>query len=65
MVFQNGSQIYLGNDNCIRSIQIWVGVCIGSYRMMSFCDDLWSDLRCRSLISSGIRTLRRVSAPSS
>ena len=39
MGFRNGSQICLGNDNCIQSNQIWVDVCIDSYRMMSFCDD--------------------------
>ena len=43
MGFQNGSQICLGNDNCIRSIQIWVNVCTVLGRMMSFCDDLWSE----------------------
>ena len=43
MGFRNGSQICLGNDNCIQSIRIWVNVCTGSGRMMSFCDDLWSE----------------------
>ena len=43
MGFQNGSQIYLGNDNYARSIQIWVDVCTASGCMMSFCDDLWSE----------------------
>ena len=36
MGFRNGSQICLGNDNCIQSNRIWISVCIGSYRMMSF-----------------------------
>ena len=36
MGFRNGSQICLGNDNCIRSIQTWVSVCIVLDRMMSF-----------------------------
>ena len=43
MGFWNGSQIYLGNDSCIRSIRIWVGVCIISGRITSFGDDLWSE----------------------
>ena len=36
MGFRNGSQIYLGNDNCIRSNRIWVDVYTDSSRMMSF-----------------------------
>ena len=36
MGFRNGSQICLGNDNCIQSIRTWVSVCIVSGRMMSF-----------------------------
>ena len=36
MGFRNGSQICLGNDNCIRSTQIWAGVCTDLGRMMSF-----------------------------
>ena len=43
MGFRNGSQIYLGNGNCIQSNRIWVDVCIGSDHMMPFCDDLWSE----------------------
>ena len=43
MGFRNGSQICLGNGNCIQNNQIWVGVCIGSDHMMQFCDDLWSE----------------------
>ena len=43
MGFRNGSQICLGNGNCIRNNQIWVGVCIGSDHMMPFGDDLWSE----------------------
>ena len=36
MRFRNGSQIYLGNDICIRNVQTWVDVCIVLDRMMSF-----------------------------
>ena len=36
MEFRNGSQIYLGNDNCIQNIRTWVSVCIVSGRLMSF-----------------------------
>ena len=36
MGFRNGSQICLGNDNCIRSSRIWADVCTTSGRMMSF-----------------------------
>ena len=43
MGFRNGSQICLGNDNSIRNVRTWVNVCIVSDRMMSFCDDLWSE----------------------
>ena len=43
MGFQNGSQIYLGNDNCIRNIWIWVNVCIASGCISSFGDDWWSE----------------------
>ena len=38
MVFQNGSQIYLGNGNCIQNNQTWVDVCISLSHMMPFCD---------------------------
>ena len=47
MGFRNGSQICLGNGNCIRSNRIWVSVCIGFCHMMPFCDDLWSNPRSR------------------
>ena len=43
MGFRNGSQICLGNDNCVRSSRIWADVCTSLGRMMSFCDDLWSE----------------------
>ena len=36
MGIRNGSQIYLGNDKRVRNNRIWVDVCIGSGRMMSF-----------------------------
>ena len=36
MGFRNGSQICLGNDNCIRNTRIWVNVCTVSSCMMSF-----------------------------
>ena len=36
MGFRNGSEICLGNDNCIQNVRIWVDVCIGSDRMVSF-----------------------------
>ena len=36
MGFRNGSQICLGNDNCVRSIRTWANVYTVSGRMMSF-----------------------------
>ena len=36
MGFRNGSQICLGNDNCIRSNRIWVDACTASGHTMSF-----------------------------
>ena len=49
MGFRNGSQIYLGNDNCIRNIQIWVNVCTAFGRMMSFGDDFCGVNPCSKL----------------
>ena len=43
MGFRNGSQICLGNDNCVRSSRIWADVHTASDRMMSFVMILWSE----------------------
>ena len=36
MEFRNGSQICLGNDNCVRNIRTWASVCTASGHTMSF-----------------------------
>ena len=47
MGFRNGSQICLGNDNCIRSSRIWVDVYTDSDRMMSFVMICGVNPRCK------------------